>query len=147
MKKTLLVAAALVAMATASGASAQLAYPGSNWSNLTYNPSPIKGPEDNNVLLQGNLEQGIVWANVGGWNVNTYGAIGYSADRNGLAYNNKIVPTLGLKFQRPWDKGNLDVGIQVVHQYNFTGVPDGQSKSGTGVQVYVQYWTGWDLKR
>ena len=60
MKKTLFAAALLAA---SFGASAQLAYPGSNWSSLTFNPSVIRGtPEDNNILLQGKLEQGVVWA-------------------------------------------------------------------------------------
>lgn len=144
MKKMLI---ALGLLAVATSASAQISYPGSNWSSLTLNPGVIRGtPEDNNVLLQGNLEQGIVWKQMGDWRVNTYGAVSYSADSNGLAYNNKIVPAIGIKMQRPWDSGNLDVGVQLVHQHNFRGVSDGRS-SGTGVQIYVQYWMGWNLKK
>lgn len=151
MKKLLLV---LVIAATSFAASAQdlpkpLSYPGSNWSNLTYN-SDIVRPEGQgvNTLLQGNLEQGVVWANLGnGWRFNTYAAIGYSVDNIGLPWNNKVTPTLGLKFQHPWERGNWDVGAQVVYQNNFRGVPSGTDNSGTGVQVYVQYWTGWDLGR
>jgi hypothetical protein len=145
MKKTLVVA--VLALASV-GASAQLAYPGSNWSNLTYNSNPVRfGNEGINTLLQGNIEQGIVWAKFGdGWRINTYAAMGYSADSIGLPYNNKVTPTLGVKFQRPWESGNLDIGVQAVYQNNFKGVPAGYPHSGTGVQAYVQYWTGWDLK-
>lgn len=146
MKKALL---ALVLIASAFGTSAQLAYPGSNWSNLTYNSNPVRfGDEKVNTLLQGNIEQGIVWKQFSdGWRFNTYAAMGYSVDNIGLSYNNKVTPTLGFKFQRPWENGNLDVGVQVVYQNNFRGVPSSVNNSGTGVQAYVQYWTGWDLKR
>ena len=145
MKKTIF---GLALLAASVGASAQLAYPGSNWSNLTYNSDPAApSSERTNTLLQGNIEQGIVWKNFNGWRLNTYASMGYSADNVGYAYNNKVTPALGIKFQRPWDGGNLDVGVQVVHQRNFRNVPTGASNSGTGVQAYVQYWTGWDLKR
>jgi hypothetical protein len=73
--------------------------------------------------------------------------MGYSVDNVGLPYNNKVTPTLGLKFQRPWDNGIVDVGIQAVYQNTFRGVPGGGNESGSGVQAYVQYWTGWDLKK
>lgn len=146
MKKTIF---SLALLAASVGASAQLAYPGSNWSNLTYNSNPVRVADENvNTLLQGNIEQGIVWAELdGGWRVNTYAAMGYSVDTIGLPWNNKVTPTLGVKLQRPWAQGNWDVGVQVVYQNNFRGVPSDVSNSGTGVQLYVQYWTGWDLKR
>jgi hypothetical protein len=144
MKKTLI---SLALLAIAGSAVAQLSYPGSNWSSLTYNPSPIKGtPEEDNILFQGNVEQGIVWTKYGDWKVNTYAAVAYSWDRNGLAYNNRISPALGVKLQRQWNGGNLDLGVQVVHQNTFRGVTEGAS-SGTGIQVYAQYWAGWDLKK
>ena len=144
MKKTL-IAAALTLASIASFADG-LSLPGSNWSNLTYNPSPIKGtPEDNNILLQGYIEQGAVVGRIGPFRVNTYGALGYSVDRNGLSYNNKLVPQIGVKLQHGFgENGNLDLGVAVIHQDNFRGVTEGP-KSGTGVQVYGQYWFGWNL--
>ncbi len=145
MKKTLFAAVALLALSGA--ASAQLAYPGSTWANMTVNPSVIRNtPEDNNVLLQGRIEQGIVWSKIAGFSVNTYGALSFSADKNGLAYNNKLVPAVGVKLQHPFDSGTVDIGLQVAHQQNFRGVTSGPN-SGTGVQLYAQYWFGWDLKR
>jgi len=144
MKKTLL---AVALIAASFGASAQLAYPGSNWSSLTFNPSVIRGtPEDNNILLQGKLEQGVVWAKFGDVRLNTYGSVAYSWDRNGLSYNNKIVPAIGVKLQTQFEKGQFDVGVELAHQRNFRGVTAGPS-SGTGVLVYAQYWFGWDLKK
>jgi hypothetical protein len=146
MKKTLFAVALLVASA---GAFAQSSAPGSAWANLTYNPSPIKGtPEDNNTLLQGRVEQGLIVGRVGGFRVNTFGAVNYSVDNNGLAYNNKVSPMLGVKLQRDLgSSGIVEAGVQVVHQYNFRGVAAGQPNSGTGVQAFVSFWSGWDLKR
>lgn len=152
MKKSLIAIAALVASV---GAFAQdglkpIGYPGSNWSVLTVNPGVIRGTaEDNNVLLQGKLEQGIDWVKFGSnkeWTFNTYASLGYSVDRNALAYNNKLVPAIGAKISRKFDNGVLDLGLQAVHENHFRGVPAGTPESGNGVQLYASYWFGWNLK-
>lgn len=146
MKKSLFAAVLLIA---ATGAFAQSSAPGSAWASLTYNPSPIRGtPEDNNTLLQGRVEQGLIVGRVGDFRVNTFGAINYSVDNNGLSYNNKVAPALGVKLQRDMgSNGIIEMGVQVIHQNNFRGVPAGSPSSGTGVQVFVNIWSGWDLKR
>jgi hypothetical protein len=144
MKKSIV---AITLALTALGASAQLALPGANWSNVTYSPGLVKGsPEEDNVLLQGNLEQGAVWAQYNGWKVNTYASVAYSVDKNRLSYNNKLSPAVGVKLQRNFDSGITEIGVQAVHQRNYRGVTFG-NKSGSGVQVYAQYWFGWDLRK
>lgn len=153
MKKSLITIAAL-AMSTATfaqdGIKAPLGYPGSNWSVLTLNPGVIRGtPEDDNILLQGKIEQGIDWVKFGtdkAWTLNTYVSLGYSVDRNALAYNNKIVPALGAKMSRRFDNGVLDLGIQAVHENHFRGVAPGVRSRGNGVQAYASYWFGWNLR-
>jgi hypothetical protein len=151
MKKVILTLAlvAFAGFAVAQDGLKPLSYPGSNWSNLTYNSNPIRNDGERvNTTLQGNIEQGIVWAQFSnGWRLNTYAAMGYSVDNLGLPWDNKVTPTLGVKFQRPWSNGIWDIGAQVVHQHNFRNIPPGQPSSGTGAQLYVQYWTGWDLKK
>jgi hypothetical protein len=144
--KKIAIAAAMLALSL--GASAQSSAPGSAWATLTYNPSPIRGtPEDNNTLLQGRVEQGLIVGKLGGFRVNTFGAVNYSVDNNGLAYNNKIAPMVGVKLQRDLgSRGIVEMGVQVVHQNNFRGVSGGPS-SGTGVQAFVSVWNGWDLKK
>jgi hypothetical protein len=143
MKKTL-IAAAMLTMAFA--ASAQSSYPGSNWSEMTVNPGVIAGtPESGNVLLQGNIQQGMIVGEVGAFKVNTFVGMNYSVDRNGLSYNNKLVPMVGVKLQRDIPGGVMDMGVRLVHETHFRGVDTGP-KSGTGVQAYISYWTGWNLK-
>lgn len=152
MKKSLI---AIAAFAMSAAAFAQnglrpIGYPGSNWSVLTLNPGVIRNtPEDDNILLQGKLEQGIDWKKFGAnkqWTLNTYLSVGYSWDRNGLAYNNKVVPALGVKMSRRIESGVIDFGVQGVHQYNFRGVSASQPKRGNGIQAYASYWFGWNLK-
>lgn len=149
MKKTLIALALAVTSVGAFADAGPIGYPGSNWSQLTFNPSPISGtPEDNNVLLQGKIEQGIDWKRFGAnneWTLNTYASMGYSADKNGLAYNNKLVPAVGVKMRRSFENGVLDIGAEVVHQRNFK--QDFGRDSGTGAMVYVSYWFGWNLKK
>lgn len=152
MKKSLIAIAALAmsAVAFAQDGMKPLGFPGSNWSVVTVNPGVVKNtPEDDNVLLQGNLTQGIDWKKFGAekqWTLNTYLSLSYSWDRNGLAYNNKVVPALGVKMSRRYEHGVLDLGVQGVHQYNFRGVSAGQPNRGNGVQMYASYWFGWNLK-
>ncbi len=143
MKKTLL---ALATVALSTGALAQA--PGSVWADMTVNPSVVKGtPEDNNVLLQGRVEQGLIVGKLGAYRVNTFGAVNFAYDRNALSYNNKLAPMVGVKLQRDLGtNGVVEAGVQVVHQRNFRGVTSGPS-TGTGVQLFVSVWSGWDLKK
>jgi hypothetical protein len=146
--KKFLIASALSILATASVAEGlkPIGYPGSTWSVLTLNPGVIRGtPEDNNVLLQGKIEQGIDWFRIGtNWKFNTYASLGYSWDKNGLDYNNKLVPAVGLKFSRTFDSGVVDLGVQLVNENHFRSTAT--TKSGTGAQAYASYWFGWNLK-
>lgn len=156
MKKTLV---ALSIMAASSMALAQdtssdtssgpIGYPGSTWGVLTLNPGVRGAEEKHNVLLQGKVEQGIDWFAFGtdkNWRFNTYVSMGYTADKNGLAYNNKVVPAIGAKVSRRYESGVLDLGLQAVQETQFRGVPSGGRRTDTGVQLYASYWFGWNLK-
>lgn len=150
MKKTLIAVAMLAAVVSAFAQEGlkPLGYPGSNWSVLTFNPGVIEGSgEEDNILLQGKLEQGIDWKKFGAnneWTLNTYVSLGYSADKNGLIYNNKLVPAIGTKISRRFESGVLDLGVQAVHENHFRGTTSGPTR-GSGVQVYASYWFGWNL--
>lgn len=146
MKKQIL--AALVLASLSLGATAQIGYPGSTWSELTISPSVIKGTaEDNNIVFQGAIQQGIDWAQYGNYKFNTFIGMGYIADKNHLSYNNKITPMIGARLIRTYgDAGTAEAGIRLVHQRNFRpGI--GEPRSGTGIQAYAGYWFGWNLKK
>lgn len=144
MKKTL-IAFAMLSLAAAAGAQEM---PGSAWATLTVNPSVVKDTlEDNNVMLQGRVEQGYIVGRVGDFRVNTFAAVNYSVDKNGLSYNNKLSPSVGIKMQRNFgSNGIFEMGVQAVHQRNFRGVSYGP-REGTGVQAFINVWSGWDLKK
>ncbi len=145
MKKNLLALALVVA---SFGASAEglkpLSMPGSAWSVLT-GPAGFAGAEEKNILLSGKIEQGAVWAKYGQnqeWALNTYASFGYSVDREGIGYNNKLVPAIGVKMTRSFNGGIVDIGIQAVHENRFK-----DHQRGGGVQAYVSVWGGWDLRK
>jgi hypothetical protein len=145
MKKSLIALALAVASigAFADGLK-PLAYPGSAWSVVTF-PAGVAGAEEHNTTLSGKVEQGIVWQKFGAnkeWALNTYASFGYSVDREGLGYNNKVVPAIGVKMTRTFSNGVVDVGVQAVHENRFK-----DHQRGSGVQAYVSVWSGWDLRK
>lgn len=144
-----LILAAVFAVGFVSSAQAEglkpLAYPGSSWGTLTW-PSGVKGTgEEHNAVLTGKVEQGIDWLKFGDgnrWTLNTYGSLGYSADHEGLDWNNKVVPAIGVKVSRAYEKGVVDIGVQAFRERRWKSDQD-----GNGVQVYASYWFGWDAKK
>lgn len=142
MKKSLFLAAALFAV-TASAGAEPLEYPGSVWGVVNF-PSATTGAERNNVLAQGRVEQGIVWFRFadGKWKLNTYAALSYSLDSEGMSYNNKTVPAVGVKVTREFDQGVVDLGIQAVQENRWK-----DDVHSSGVQAYASWWFGWNLKK
>ena len=141
MKKSVFVAALLAAAVSVSAE--PLEYPGNVWGVVTF-PSSTVGAERNNVLAQGRIEQGIVWFRFadGKWKLNTYAALGYSLDTEGINYNNKAVPALGVKATREFEQGVVDLGVQAIQENRWK---DGVHSSG--VQAYASWWFGWNLKK
>lgn len=142
MKKSVFVAAALLA-ATAFVSAEPLEYPGNVWGVATF-PSATVGAERNNVLAQGRIEQGIVWFRFadGKWKLNTYAALGYSLDSEGISYNNKAVPAVGVKVTREFEQGVVDLGVQAVQENRWK-----DNVHSSGVQAYASWWFGWNLKK
>lgn len=150
--KMFVILAALSVTATATAE--PLGYPGSTWGVLTFPSSVINGtPEDDNWLYQGRVVQGVDWFKFGSeedWLFNTYGAFGFSVDRNQLDYNNKLVPAVGAKVSRYFDNGVVDFGVEGVYERHFGDVEPAATnpdRDGFGVQAYVSYWFGWNLKK
>lgn len=121
-----------------------LAYPGAMWGSVLF-PSGLSGPENRDLLVTGRIEQGAVWLRFGednAWRLNTYAALSYSVDDKGLGYNNRYAPAIGVKVQRIFGGGILDLGMQLARERRFK-----DNATSTGVQAYANWWLGWDLKR
>lgn len=139
----------IIALSTAMGAAnalEPLELPGSHWA-VGLAPSGVSGPDKDAYLLQGRLEQGAIWARFGDskeWALNTYLSFAYSVDNEGLPYNNKVVPGVGVKMTRTFSNGVLDIGVQYVYENRWKALDD---KTGSGIQAFISVWNGWDLKK
>ena len=157
MKKFIFAAVASLAAASAFAAE-PLGYPGSTWGQLTFPSSVIADtPEHGNWVYQGKITQGIDWVKFGSdkkWTLDTYASLGLSDDRNHLAYNDKVVPALGVRLDRSYNNGIVTVGVEGVYEHHWGDVYNGSQvvgspvkMNGAGVQAYVSYWFGWNLKK
>lgn len=125
-----------------------IAYPGYTWGSLSYTPSGIDQVEDNNIMFQGVLNQGIDWMKINdNWTFNTYAQVSVNTDRNGLDYNNKIVPSVGAKLSKGYENGVVDFGVEMFHEQRFGDLYKSTNRTDTGIKVYANYWFGWDAKR
>ncbi len=124
-----------------------ISFPGYTWGNFQFPNSVIKDTADyQNMVYQGKIEQGVVWAKFGNakeFSLNTFADFNYTLDTRGLVYNNKILPGLGIKIQHQLaDKIVSEYGVKVVYENQWKN----GGGEGWGVQAFVNYWGGWDLK-
>jgi len=142
--KKLLVFICLLAFTGPIFADGPLGYPGSAWAVVTF-PTSTSGPEKDNLMFQGKIEQGIDWMYLDSkskWKLNTYVSFGYSVDSEAFGYNNKAVPAIGVKTVRSFDNGVLEFGVQAIHEDRWI-----DNVSSNGVQAYASTWFGWNLKK
>lgn len=127
-----------------------LGYPGNTWNTIVYTNKA--GTEEPNFQVQGVIEQGVDWVRFSDnkWKLNTFGTLGYSLDNRG---HNTYTPALGVKVNRRYSNGSLDLGIRVVGNHNFvnsvstfTGGPVSTTHTGTATQLFATFWFDWDLK-
>lgn len=124
-----------------------LGYPGYTWGSVVFPSSIIGGVEENNILLQGKIEQGVDWFKLGSnknITLNTFVDVGYSLDNKQIAWNNKITPGIGLKLKHDVFSVRFEYGIRYGYEQRWH---DPINKSGTGVQVFVNWSAGWNLKK
>ena len=127
-----------------------IALPGYTWGSIMYPNSVISGRPDNvSGVFQGKVEQGADWFKFGDrkqFTLNTYVNVNYTADTYGLPWNNNVKPAIGTKIRMDGDWGVADLGVQYVYEYDWKQ-PSGVKNSGNGVQVYVDWYSGWNLKK
>jgi hypothetical protein len=78
-------------------------YPGFTWFNLRY-PGAQDDDEEDNIIIEGALEQGIDWYKKNNTTVNSFVEIKYIFDREGYSWNNHMTYSLGSKFKIPVTK-------------------------------------------
>jgi hypothetical protein len=158
--KKILLASAVAAVLSASAALAYdgpLAYPGSTYGAIIGPSTVLKlAPESRNWLYVGQITQGIDWFKFANNTLtfDTYGKVTFSDDNNHLTYNDKVQAAFGARIDRHFSDGILTLGVETVDEHHWGDGWNGQlqvpasdpSMNGFGVQAYVSYWFGWNLK-
>ncbi len=139
MKKYMLVA---LAMLTPSYAYAEEGnFPGTLWVNVT---GPYHGNQENgNWVVSGKVTQDAVITDISDWKLSATTSIGFSKDTKGFDWNNKVVPSAGLKLSTIKNNNYFDIIVQYAHEQSLGKLTNGSQRSAGGVQVSVNYWTGW----
>ncbi len=88
-----------------------ISFPGNTWGSIT-TPSALTKEEDGNMLLEGSVEQGIVWAITDAGALNSFIDIAYKADTKGIDWNNSINMSLGVKLDKQLSK-NLSISYGI----------------------------------
>jgi hypothetical protein len=153
--KTLSFAVAAILASSAVLADGPLAYPGSSWGAVIA-PSSVMAntPETGNVLYMGKITQGIDWYKFGKFTFDTYASFTISDDHNHLSYNDKMIPAVGMRVDRHFGDGIVTLGVEESYEHHWGDGWDGRTlvssstpgMNGAGVQAYVSYWFGWNLK-
>ena len=138
MKKYML---AIVALLTPNYVHAESNFPGSAWINIT--GPHVGGGESGNWVLTAKANQDAVLTEVSDWKLSAYGSVGFSKDTKGYEWNNKVVPAVGIKATKDVPGGIFDIGLQYAHETHFGKVYKMPERSSGGLQLSVNYWTGW----
>lgn len=138
MKRIIL---ALMALMASPAYAEPIAYPGTAWVNVT--GPHAGGGEDGNWITTGKVQQGVDWAEVNGWRLNTAASVTASMDTKGFSWNNRVTPAFSASVRKITDSSVLEVGVQVANETHFGTryrLPDSNSSS---IQVFASYWVGW----
>jgi hypothetical protein len=132
----------------ASAGGGPIAYPGYMWGNAISPSSVQPGAPSSNVGYSAKVEQGVDWFAFDDdkkFRLNTFASALYARDTSNFAYTygNVFTPAVGVKVRNVYESGLIEVGVQYVNQTNLNV----GGSSGSGVQAFVNVWTGWDLKR
>lgn len=115
-------------------------YPGATWGTLEFEHSRLN---DDNLVLDGWIEQGIHWATFNTTKLITYATIKYTVDTRKLDYNNTFGPGLGIALDTYTKQGiSLRLGLEYVWEKRFRTDTDNPK-----VSLYLNWYTNWDLKK
>lgn len=117
-------------------------FPGSTWGELRWEfPEEEAGQE--NLILQGWIEQGIDWTKWGNLRLNTYATIRYKWDSEELDYNNSIGPGIGIALANIWPKGDhIKIGVEYIWDRFYKS-----HKTEEKAVIFMKWYGWWDLKK
>jgi hypothetical protein len=116
-----------------------ISLPGNTWGNIR-TPSELTEDEDGNVILEGAIEQGIIWNKSAAGALNSFVDIAYKTDTKGIDWNNSIEIGLGIKLEKQLSK-NLSISYGVKYSAEREWLTDdGWNKNAT---VFLNWSAGW----
>ena len=116
-------------------------YPGSSWGEL-YWEIPRDGGEEN-LVLQGWIEQGVTLAKWENISLNTYGTIRYKWDTQKYDWNNEFSPGVGIGVDIYSIKQfHVRIGAEYLWQRFYESGHEEQK-----VWIYADWYGWWDLKK
>ena len=116
-------------------------WPGSTWGELRF-PASEQPEDDDNLLLQGRLEQNVVLLDLGAsLKLLGFADLDYKADTTGYVYNNKLKLGVGGKLRfLPVEGGVIDVGALYQSDYQLK-----THDSFNGPMYFVDWLGLWSL--
>lgn len=125
-----------------SASALDLHFPGSFFGELRYPNSPVL-EERENYMFEGSLEQGIEWFRFAErWRLNTFGELRFNVDREGLDYNNRLIPGIGIKLRGNLGAGAIQFGLKAVEEHRYKS-----DRSDRIILGFINFWAGWDLRK
>lgn len=116
-------------------------FPGNAWVNVT---GPlVAGEEKGNWVVTGRVTQDAVLSEVSDWKLSATSSVGFSKDTKGFEWNNRFIPSVGVKASTEAAGGYFDVNVQYVYERRFGTQYVTNDREDSGVQVSVNYWTSW----
>jgi len=115
-----------------------LGFPGITWGEIRYPGTQLPLDEDN-LIFDGYVEQGVDWANWGKWGTfNFYANLDFITDTEDLPWNNSIAYGAGVKLKKLVGSNMLlQFGIEAMHERRWVSDQDNDV-----IFVYLN-WSGW----
>jgi hypothetical protein len=115
-----------------------LGFPGITWGEIRYPGTQLPLDEDN-LIFDGYVEQGVDWAHWGRWGTfNFYANLDFITDTEDLPWNNSIAYGAGVKLKKLVGSNVLlQFGIEAVHERRWVSDQDNDV-----IFVYLN-WSGW----
>lgn len=142
VKKILIIAIAALALAVCknSADAANVSFPGSVWSELKTQASPLN---NYGAMAEGVVEQGAELndASLGKLRINFFGELRYSFSPNGPAWYNYAAPGIGIRLEYPGQKSFFRFGFKI-SQENWQ-----DHYSNTAATGFITVYRGWNLSK
>ncbi|MCK5662132.1 MAG: hypothetical protein KAI17_01530 [Thiotrichaceae bacterium] len=117
-----------------------MSFPGITWGEIRY-PGSQAPSEDNDIILEGYVEQGVDWMKLDTLGtINFYANLDYITDSKELDWNNSITSGVGIKLKKVIGSNLLlEFGIEAAHERRWVS-----DQTDNVVFVYLNWSSWWD---